>query len=71
MDKPDHVEEMEGGYMCRHCGGLVSEDGMAEDLGEDPGADGAEESDKVQRNPLDASFARAMKRGLNSKMEAE
>lgn len=71
MDKPDHVESMDdGGYICRHCGGLVTESGEAADLGEDPGEDGAEQMERTE-NPLDASFARAVKRGFNSKQGDE
>ena len=71
--KMDHVEEYEGGRMCKHCGGVVGDDGMSMDLDDDdPGTEGeVVDSIKKQGNPLDATFASAVKRGLNAKMKGE
>ena len=74
MDSKDHVEKLEGGgAMCRHCGGEVGDDGMALDLdADDPGtAPEVQDSIEKQENPLDATFASAVRKGLNSKMRAE
>lgn len=65
----EHVEKYHGGAMCKSCGGVVGEDGMSLELaeGDDPGTVDVADDMKAEKNPLDASFARAMKRNLNSK----
>lgn len=31
---PEHVDMSEAGPVCRHCGGMVGEDGLAEEVAE-------------------------------------
>lgn len=72
--KKDHVVELDdGGYCCASCGGEVGESGNALDLDDtSPGTtEEVAESIKKQGNPLDATFASAVRRGLNSKMGAD
>lgn len=63
-EKPDRHSS--GGRVCMACGGMVGEDGFAEDLDDDSlGSDEPDESEKPKRTSrgMGGSFADAVLRG--------
>lgn len=60
QELPEHVERQEDGLACRHCHGIVGDDGYALTLDIAPDAEGEPVEEVAEPVTDDAAFAEAV-----------